>query len=725
MKGLIIICLGLCIGIMNPCLIGQGVSTTMWEHTQRVAQDPGYASMMDHIDQLLMRQYLSQSGFSSRTGDSTILQVPIVFHILSAAPGNIVSNTRVFYALDKLNEAFRSTGFFNRGTGQDMHIEFCMAAIAPNGDPTNGIDRIVSPLANISSPEKNNELKKTYNWDPNRYLNIYVVSEISHISSGDTVEISSTSTFPADAGLPTDGITIRGSFIGISTTPEYSVQLIREIGHYLGLFSTFHEGCANDDCMLQGDRVCDTRPDHDGVVDEGCISQNNCTTDAHDPRTVNPFSADSADMNYLFMDQNDLSCQCAFTSGQRTRARAALCNFRSSLLSSNVCTVPTPYDAGLGQVLEPSLIHCYGRVSPQIELINYGLAPLTQVEIKYQLDYDSVKTVLWAGNIPYTGQEIHTLPSIPVSYGFHKLLIYTSSPNLSLDGQPANDTLKLAFTRPIPIQSAFLIDFEDGIPEKWAIDNPQGETWKRVAKGCDPQNGNEYCLTLDNQFFYEAGYADAFISPPIDLTQLHQASLSFDIAYGFDPAVSRGIDTLSALISLDCGQSFFPVPLFSRSGSNLATQIISTDTIDHWVPKRCEDWKTISVDIDLFSGQEAMIKFIYHKSDNGFPIYLDNIRIDAITTLPVADNLASSHELQVFPNPSTGDFSVQLPDIGVQTGVIELWNIVGQKVMEQPFSYSPNAEPLSIHLAKHLNGVFFLKVRSPQGTLVKKVVISK
>ena len=53
-----------------------------------------------------------------------------------------------------------------------------------------------------------------------------------------------------------------------------------EIGHYLGLDHTFANGCANADCMLDGDRVCDTPPDNSPSFAPCGI--NSCNTDSPD-----------------------------------------------------------------------------------------------------------------------------------------------------------------------------------------------------------------------------------------------------------------------------------------------------------------------------------------------------------------------------------------------------------------------------------------------------------
>ena len=38
------------------------------------------------------------------------------------------------------------------------------------------------------------------------------------------------------------------------------------MGHYFGLYHTFEGGCGNADCLIDGDRVCDTPPEQSSAA---------------------------------------------------------------------------------------------------------------------------------------------------------------------------------------------------------------------------------------------------------------------------------------------------------------------------------------------------------------------------------------------------------------------------------------------------------------------------
>jgi hypothetical protein len=60
-----------------------------------------------------------------------------------------------------------------------MEIEFCLATRDPNGNPTTGITRTFTSITGWDDTNlddiKNSSTGGVDNWDPTRYLNIYVV----------------------------------------------------------------------------------------------------------------------------------------------------------------------------------------------------------------------------------------------------------------------------------------------------------------------------------------------------------------------------------------------------------------------------------------------------------------------------------------------------------------------------------------------------------------------
>ena len=153
--------------------------------------------------------------------------------------------------------------------------------------------------------------------------------------------LSAYATFPAAHGSAQDGIVIEARQLQPDQCDKLKI-FMHEIGHYLNLYHTFDGGCKNDDCLLDGDRVCDTPPDNDDnfYPDHPCLNgqeQNSCNTDVNPADPNNPFTADQADPSNNFMDYSPQQCQNSFTEGQIERMERALTGPRESLLQSQGC----------------------------------------------------------------------------------------------------------------------------------------------------------------------------------------------------------------------------------------------------------------------------------------------------------------------------------------------------------------------------------------------------
>lgn len=268
------------------------------------------------------------------------LTLPVVVHIIHNNGSENISDEQVRNGIAQLNDGFRYSG-----NGTDMQIEFCLAKQDPQGIFTSGINRIQSNLTSLTMETDDQALKQLISWDPSRYINVWIVKSITSSSSGP--DISGYSTMPLSHGSSEDGIVIEASSFGFSV--EQSRVVIHNFGHYLGLYHTFEGGCKNDNCLTDGDKVADTPPDASTEPTNCSSPVNSCTTDADDLSINNPFRpvsaggiGDQPDLTDNFMDHNYLSCLNSFTPGQKERARAAILNIRSSLLSSGTCNNPCP-----------------------------------------------------------------------------------------------------------------------------------------------------------------------------------------------------------------------------------------------------------------------------------------------------------------------------------------------------------------------------------------------
>jgi hypothetical protein len=280
-------------------------------------------------------EFTRNSASSESIQSRTVVNIPVVFHVVWRMPVENISDEQILSQLNVLNRDFRLTNNTNgllpaifQPFAADVELNFCLAQRTPEGFPTNGIVRVNTQLPFIGDRIINGRKIICYNsdggssaWDVNRYLNVW---------------IGSRQFFPAEASFPggavpeEDGIIISPKFVGTTGTAAPNMPyhlgrtLTHEIGHYLNLFHLWGSGLPGS--CTQSDGVADTP-----VQSRTYISE--CP--AH-PQ----ISCGSADMFMNFMNYTDDACMIMFTLGQKDRIWTALNLLRAGLLSSDGCVAP-------------------------------------------------------------------------------------------------------------------------------------------------------------------------------------------------------------------------------------------------------------------------------------------------------------------------------------------------------------------------------------------------
>ncbi|MFN8144858.1 MAG: M43 family zinc metalloprotease [Bacteroidia bacterium] len=310
-----------------------------------MAGDSSIRNRHENLDQFIYDQLNIAGNNQQRIHNPqnhprTLYSIPVVVHIIHNNGAENISDAQVALAIQDLNEAYSNSGVFAQINGVDVGIQFCLATQDPNGAFTTGITRDVSTLTELTMETDDITLKNINRWDPLRYVNIWVVRDISSLSMGSGV--AGYAYFPSSHGNPEDGIVNEAAYFGNSH--DNSKVLIHEAGHYLGLYHTFEGGCTNNNCLTDGDHVCDTPPDNSTASTACNAAPNTCTSDDADASVNNPFRpvsagglGDQPDQIENYMDYGFLTCHTLFTSGQADRMSTALSSSRASLLASHGC----------------------------------------------------------------------------------------------------------------------------------------------------------------------------------------------------------------------------------------------------------------------------------------------------------------------------------------------------------------------------------------------------
>ena len=251
-------------------------------------------------------------------GDTYTINVVVHVIMNDACSTGDVSDSLIQSQIDILNEDFLALAGTNGANGTDTAIQFQLATVDPDGDPTTGITR----SCNTTWFNDGGGYWNSLAWDPNRYMNIY-----TNTASG---ALGYVPFLPADngganVGQPFDRVVVLWNAFGRDAPrgPPYDQgrTATHEVGHYLGLEHTFSGGCATatpPGCYTSGDLICDTNSEQSPRF--GCPG--------------GAVSCGTTDPTDNYMDYTDDLCMEQFTLEQSRRERCSLEFYRSGLLNS-------------------------------------------------------------------------------------------------------------------------------------------------------------------------------------------------------------------------------------------------------------------------------------------------------------------------------------------------------------------------------------------------------
>ena len=279
-----------------------------------------------------------------------IFTIPVVVHVVSGGPIS-VSDAQVQSQIDVLTEDFRrmnadaanTPGDF-LGIAADVELEFVLATVDPDGNPSNGINRFEGGQTSYSIGDMEALIKPTSIWHPDFYFNIWCAP----LQGG----LLGYAQFPSSSTLPgfdenegpsyTDGIVVRDFAFGVGGSAQAPFDLGRttthEAGHFFGLRHIGGDGgCEVDDFC--GDTPTQNGQNNNVVSDCSYPADNDCSDGV----------GDLPDQFMNYMDYSDDGCMNLFTQDQKARVDVvmALSPRRASLMDSEVgAGVPPdyPYD---------------------------------------------------------------------------------------------------------------------------------------------------------------------------------------------------------------------------------------------------------------------------------------------------------------------------------------------------------------------------------------------
>lgn len=665
------------------------------EHLEKMlSEDPaGLQTILELEDRAreLTRQRVT--GETERGGGPRI--IPTVFHVIHQGGSENISYEQIEDQIRILNEDFRRLNADASETraeflpvAADANVEFRLAKLDPQGNCTDGVVRVWSPLTNNASDD--NGVKGLSYWDRNKYFNVWVVASIDNEGGAGT--ILGYAQFPGFGAAATDGVVVRsdrtGSIGTAAPTGDRGRTLTHEAGHWFGLFHTFQGGCAGG---LFGEGVDDTPPIAEATPSNCPLNANTCSND-------NP---DLPDMVENYMDYSNGACQNTYTLGQKSRMDAVLNGSRSQIHSANNLTATgvllgnSPCAPVADFYLERTIV-CAGQ-------------PVTFIDNSFN---GTVATYDWNLTGATPNQSANAAPTVVYdSPGVYSVTLNVSNAEGS-DSQTLTEYVTV-IPATAEVNNWFSFEgFEETEEDYFILSDGLGSTWTETNTAFTDSKG----IFLNNYNGNPAGSVDEFQLPSVNLTLMNNPDLYFRLAYKQRSADLA--DNLRVYVSDDCGDSWSM--RFNKSGASLAT--VSGTQSSTFTPSSADQWELINVNLSSFADADHLLVKFRGTSDVGNNIYIDDIQISGPLGVEALQN---DFSFSVSPNPMTEQAQVDLEVVNAGNYGITISDVTGKLVAtiySGALSFGNHRFDVNRQQIRSA-GVYFIQVETGLGREVTKLVV--
>jgi PKD repeat protein len=602
--------------------------------------------MIDPEGYRLEREKLEQETmeFAQRKNSAATYTIPVVFHILHLYGTENISDAQIFDAMEVINRDFNkqnadtaNTIAAFAGIAANVGIEFKLAKLDPQGNCTNGIDRIYSAYTNVGDEDA-----KLNQWPRNKYLNIWVVKDISSGAAG-------YSQYPSNFNAASDGIMILHTYVGSIGTgnPSRSRALTHEIGHWLNLAHPW--GNSNTPGVASNCNI------DDGVADTpNTIGWTSCN--------LNGTSCGSLDNVQNFMEYS--YCSTMFTEGQKTRMLAALNSSTAS--RNNLSTAANLTSTGVN-----SNTVC----APDADF--YTLTPAVCVNSTVNfVDNSSLGAATsWNWTFPGGSPATSTDQSPVVTYatpGTYSVSLTVSNANGS-NSVTKNSYVIVESTTADITTPTFFEGFENltlGAANGWSTTNfGGGSAWATTTAAAYTGTKSVRLNNISNT----PGFIDELITPSIDLTQFTSPRLYYKVAYANLTATDNITNTFQILSSVDCGKTWG----VRRTYTETALETVNPQN-SSFTPTNQSQWREDNINLSSFAIYSNIIfkfKFVAGEGNN---LYLDDINLNNTTSLTEMESLENN--FRVYPNPSDQDAVVYFSTESNAMIAVKVFDLLGKEV---------------------------------------------
>ncbi len=213
---------------------------------------------------------------------------------------------------------------------------------------------------------------------------------------------------------------------------------------------------------------------------------------------------------------------------------------------------------------------------------------------------------------------------------------------------------------------------------------------------------------------------DYLVSPSLDMSWVSNMTMTFRIAYASTASISQDMtETLKVFYSINCGETW-TATTYSKTGANILTAGHSTGL---FTPSSQTDWRQESVTLPAILNGKPNVRFKFEYTSGEFSnnLYLDDFNISGAVGIEDGSSQAS---MDVFPNPGSGNTTLNYNLTTAQNIVVEITDMLGQVVYNQASEYqSAGSKTVTLPTEGLGAGVYFVRMLSDNKLIAGKKLV--
>jgi hypothetical protein len=168
---------------------------------------------------------------------------------------------------------------------------------------------------------------------------------------------------------------------------------------------------------------------------------------------------------------------------------------------------------------------------------------------------------------------------------------------------------------------------------------------------------------------------------------------------------------LSIWVSEDCAINYVPTS-YKKWGASLAT-VGMMNTI--FSPTNTNQWRNDQVDLSAYKNKKVFLRFRGH-NNKGNNLYIDNINLMLKNAWPLGMNGFDQSQVSVYPNPSNGNYTMELYATNDKMIDYKVFNLAGQQIKHNSLHISSGVTKAALSIEEMPSGIYLLEVSDGERT---------